>query len=163
MSEQDDEAARLAADIAALEHSAEPDLSPGEAAALVAGADTPPEKSPEQVRAEAKAQYMPLVTAVLTPSAQIICPAWELSGDEISALADSYAECLATYWPEMGDMPAWVAPLITTAVIVGPRLGKPRRKQSQAGELRPTITAQEGQAPAHERGSPPRPSAERIE
>lgn len=76
---------------------------------------------------KARDEYNGLFQAVLNPTFQVVAPAWGVSQEEIAALAETYAEVAATYYPDgVGQLGPWPGAIMCTAMVVGPRMKMPR-------------------------------------
>ncbi|WP_287796246.1 hypothetical protein [Idiomarina sp.] len=71
-----------------------------------------------------------LVEMAISPLFQMFAPNWGVQQQEISALSESYGNLLDKYFPDgMGSrFSVEIAALTCTAMVIAPRLGKPRKK-----------------------------------
>lgn len=108
----------------------------------------------EVSRAESvKAEYYGLILTILTPLPAVFCPNWNLQQKELEALANAYAEACAQQWPDgVGEMGPWMGAALTTAVIIGPRLGTPPRVVEKKREPEPVL-AKDDDFPEQEHGA----------
>ena len=81
------------------------------------------------------------------PMFDIIAPGWEVTPDEIDMLAESYADVLNKYFPGGISLGVEINALFCTAIIFGPRMGKPR-KIKQTAPQQPSAQVQPGQTPS---------------
>lgn len=117
-------AAAIDAELAALENSAEP--SPVVVAQQEAANEA--QHTAEQAHEKAVQEYAEVLQPVLHMGFAVLAPAWEVSPTEAEALSAAYAPLLQKYWP---DATSRFGPEITaavcTAAILAPRFGKPRK------------------------------------
>lgn len=106
-----------AQDLAALEQhlNDSPDLT-------LPGQEQEPEKEPDIPTAD-------VLKMVLTPIADIFCPAWNLKGAEIEQLAEAYAPVLDKYMPGGMSFGVELNAVLVTALIIGPRMKTPRKPE----------------------------------
>lgn len=72
-------------------------------------------------------EWAAILQMALGPGFAILAPNWGISPDEIKALSDAYAPCAAELFPDMGQAGPWVGAVMATAIVIGPRLGTPRK------------------------------------
>lgn len=75
-----------------------------------------------------KAEYKALLAGVLGPLPDVICPNWNITPPEVEALAESYGELLADYFPEgAGNMGPWAGAIMVTLAVGVSRVGVPMK------------------------------------
>lgn len=75
-----------------------------------------------------------VLTQILTPVADIVCPAWKLQPAELQQLGDAYGALIDKYFPD--GLTRWGAELnaaLVTVMILGPRLKMARRADEKTG------------------------------
>lgn len=101
-----------------------------EAAALDAEAN-PAAAALEQAAAAAQAsaeqQWAALVYQLGSTASPIIAPNWNMQPQEWDALGNAWAPILAEYFPDTASLGPWPGAILTTALIVAPRIGSPLR------------------------------------
>ena len=113
------------------------DPIPEEAAAILGEVET---DDPTATAAEGEQQGAPQVPTkeLVTPLVSLVCmavvPAWEISQDEQSALADSYAAVIDKYFPGGISMGPEMGAALVTAAIIAPRLGRPMKAEDPEPE-----------------------------
>jgi hypothetical protein len=99
------------------------------------------EPGPEDVLGPEKEKEPEIPTSqvlvmVIGPLFDILAPAWEVSDEEKQSLAGAYAPVVDKYFPGMDAGPEIVA-IAITAMVIAPRMGKPRKiveKEKEGGE-----------------------------
>jgi hypothetical protein len=101
------------------------EMGPEETTTAPGEAPPPPQVSTAEV-----------LTGIYQPLAMILCPAWGLQPQELQMLAEAHAAALDQWFPNGIDLGPTANAVIVTAMIIAPRVGKPRKVQKarqQAG------------------------------
>ena len=69
---------------------------------------------------------------VMSPLFAVLCPAWRVTPEEVKALAETYGAAMDKYFPSGVSMGVELNALLATAMILGPRFGKPRRFEKES-------------------------------
>ncbi len=89
--------------------------------------------SPQQAeQPEAQITGKELVAPVVALACTMLAPAWNIQNEEVDALSSAYGDLLDKYFPEgAGAFGVELSALLVTGAIIMPRLGKPRREETQ--------------------------------
>ncbi|MAA87927.1 MAG: hypothetical protein CME39_09770 [Haliea sp.] len=99
----------------------------GEAPQGAPGAPAAPEPEPDPL-----AEYQELLEPVLFLGFQVLAPNWEITAPEARQLSAGYAPVLAKYFPDgPGAIGPEVGAALLTVSILAPRLGKPRKAETE--------------------------------
>lgn len=107
------------ADFQALQSQVE-ELEPGGAS---------PGNGPEQRQGEPDIPTDAALKMVMSPLADIFFPAWGIQQKEIDELAKAWAAVIDKYMPGGLSLGVEINAALITAMIVGPRVGKPRKPE----------------------------------
>jgi hypothetical protein len=97
---------------------AQTDAKPIDGAAPAQG-EPAPARAPAEVQAES-AKLAPLVTMAVQTVANVVAPAWEVTGEECASVGAALADVLAHWFPNAGpDDPKWAALLGLAFAVAG--------------------------------------------
>lgn len=74
-----------------------------------------------------------VVAMALAPMFAILAPGWGVTQEEVGTLAEAYAPVIDKYFPDMAMGPELTA-VLATALVLGPRIGRPRKIEPPAEE-----------------------------
>lgn len=86
---------------------------------------------------ESTGEWRELLIQLLTPTFQLMAPAWNVQQEEINALGDAYAAVLSKYCPDgLSNWGPEITAGLTTVAIFGPRMraGLPRKVKEKPPE-----------------------------
>lgn len=69
-----------------------------------------------------------MLAGLYTPMAATLAPEWKLTAQEIQMLAQAHGAALDHYFPDGIDLGPLPVAVITTAMVIAPRIGQPMRK-----------------------------------
>lgn len=110
------------------------DALAGEAAAAAVAAD---QNAPVAGAAEPVIPTEKLCEMLLAPCFMIFAPNWKVSEQEVQTLAGAYGAVLDKYFPDgLGDWAPEISAVLVTAMIVAPRMNKPRKVEEKKPDAR---------------------------
>lgn len=66
-----------------------------------------------------------VIAMILRPMFDILAPAWNVTDMECGMLGETYGAVIDKYFPDL-DLGPELAAVVTTAIVFGPRMKKPR-------------------------------------
>ena len=97
---------------------------------------------------DSESEWADIFQMVLEPTFAIVAPNWEVKGREVRELSKAYAAVAAKYCPEVQKIGVELSAVMTTAMIVLPRivegrsLRKVEKQQQEGGEDGAATTAE---------------------